>query len=308
MTGVRTILAKGGAVLAAALFVSPAAAQNAAVVLQPSSAWHVDYADDSCRLARQFGEGEQKVFFFVERYEPGDAFFMVVAGKPFETNRPDARTAFRFGPGGMELEDNWQFGELGAFKPALMATGMRLYPDPEAAGKRPRFDREALARKTDVFGQDITPPAESAITWLDVRRRGNPPVRLALGSMGEPMAAMRRCNDELMTHWGIDLAAHRGLTRAAAPIIKPETWITHDDYPTALINKGAQGTVQFRLSVGADGKPTQCHIQRSTRPAEFDQVVCDALMRRARFQPALGADGQPIATYWRNTVRFVMPN
>ena len=30
------------------------------------------------------------------------------------------------------------------------------------------------------------------------------------------------------------------------------------------------------------------------------------LMRRAEFEPALGKDGQPIASYWHSTVRFQM--
>jgi TonB family protein len=65
--------------------------------------------------------------------------------------------------------------------------------------------------------------------------------------------------------------------------------------------------VHFRLSVDARGKVSDCHIQRSTRPEGFDEAVCEVLMHRARFKPALDAEGKPMASYYINTVRFIIP-
>ena len=48
---------------------------------------------------------------------------------------------------------------------------------------------------------------------------------------------------------------------------------------------GYQGNASFRLIVDADGKPVSCHIQQSTRPVDFDAVVCKAIMARASFEP-----------------------
>lgn len=293
--------------LAAALFVSPAAAQDAPLVLQPSSDWHMEYADDSCRLARQFGDGENASIFYIERYEPGDQFFLLVGGAPF-AGRAHRNDVVRFGPDGNEQKGFIPEGELGDYKPALVLTVMQLLSDPaEKADSRARFNREAIASNTDVFGQKASPADENRISWFEVARHQGVPVRLMLGAMGEPLAAMRKCTDELLAHWGVDLPAHRGLTRAVAPRANPANWVTSSDYPSKLLIKGEQGIVQFRLSIDANGRPTQCHIQRSTRPEGFDKAVCNALMRRGRFDPALDADGQPIASYWRSTVRFVVP-
>ena len=118
------------------------------------------------------------------------------------------------------------------------------------------------------------------------------------------MAAMRRCTDELLTHWGIDLEQHRHLTRGVRPASNPGNWLNSKDYPTKLLRQGMQGIVQIRLSIDERGKPTACHIQQSTRPAEFDAAVCDGLMRRAEFEPALGAEGEPVPSYWHSSVRF----
>lgn len=285
------------------------ARDKAPLVLEPTSQWHLDYADDSCRMVRIFGEGDNKSVFLIERYEPGDSFFLLVAGEPLKASRY-ADAALRFGPEGHEWEGPIQPADFGEYSPAVMANGMFLVTPPglHKKGKEKDSDlEEEEAQAPDVFGQRISPEQEAVISWLEVRRERRRPVRLELGSMEKPMAAMRQCTDELLTHWGIDLEAHRGLSRAATPATDYTRWVRSSDYPVGLIHQGAQGIVQFRLSVGADGQPTQCHIQKSTRPEGFDKAVCKALMRRARFEPAQDADGQPIASYWRNTVHFIMP-
>lgn len=278
-------------------------------VLTPSSKWHVNYADDSCRLVRSFGEEEDALVFFAERYEPGDSFFMVVAGNPLDAGR-FADTVFRFGPDGYEYDGPSQTGDLGEYSPAVMVSQMLLIAHPdivEEAEKYDDFDLEKWTQEADVFGQTISAEQEAAISWLEIRRGQERPIRLELGSMGPPMAALRKCTEELLTHWGIDLETHRGLTRGVEPKSDPGRWLRPRDYPSELVRKGTQGLVQFRLSVGADGKPTQCHIQRSTRPEAFDKAVCNTLMRRAEFEPALDAKGQPVASFWRSTVRFMIP-
>lgn len=75
-----------------------------------------------------------------------------------------------------------------------------------------------------------------------------------------------------------------------------------------MLMQGQPAIVEFRLSVGADGAPLSCHIQSTTRPKEFDEAVCGSLMKRARFSPALDAEAKPMTSYYRNTVRFQIPN
>lgn len=299
---------KGGFFAGAALLVSSAHAEDRPeIVLAPSSDWQVHKAEDSCRVARIFGEGDQKSLVYFERYEPGDQFFLLVAGNPFKAARGDPPTSFDFGPDGTKHSAYWSNGNFAGFGHALMVNTLTVLPIDQPSGTGRRYDPEPVANDTDVFGQQILPEQEAKIEWLKVSRRGNAPVRFMLGSMGEPFATLRACTDEMITRWGLDIAAHRSLTRAVAPAGNPGEWMTASDYPPALRNAGKIGLVQFRLSVGADGTPTACHIQRSTRPAEFDEAVCKVLIRRARFTPALDANGQPIASYWRSSVRFSIP-
>lgn len=284
------------------------ASEKPPLVLNPSSNWNVNYADDSCRLARVFGTGDEKMFFSVDRYEPGDPFLLMIAGRPLRDRQPE-RTEVRFGPGDNGAIDGLEGGSLSSYDPAFFRSSAKLVSDPPEAPKR-RYEwnaEEYLAERLVKAKNQIPPSVEASVTWVQASAKGKPPVRLNLGPMGKPMAALRACTDELMTHWGIDLEAHKNLVRPAVPTDSPGNWLTSNDYPTELLDKGYQGLVMVRLSVGPDGAPTECHIQQSTRPAGFDDAVCQALMRRARFQPALGADDKPIASYWRTSVNFQIP-
>lgn len=285
-------------------------AAEPAVVLDPSSSWNLNYADENCRLMRMFGEGEDKTAFYIERYGPGDGFALVVAGKPIgKIAARETRYDYdlQFGPYEQVREQGASRGDLEEYKPALIMTGVTFGED-EKPGRdsKSRFDPDEYAARTRPFEQKISVEREARIEWLEIARKGRGPVRLALGSMGPPMAAMRKCTDDMAQDWGIDLDAHRQLTRPVVPTDSPASWLGSNDYPRALWVRGIQGLVQLRLSVGADGVPTQCHIQRSTRPQEFDEISCKRLLQRARFEPALDAQGKPIASFYRQSIRFQM--
>ena len=291
------------AIVAAGLMQNSAANAKAPpqppLVLRPSSTWLVDYGDDKCRLARMFGTGDAETMFMVERYSPSDDLFTAIGGKPL-ADIDAAQAHLAFGPDGFVTKYPPSPGKLGE-RPALTAT-MALYPWPDSDK-----DDEDETGPADLFEQVITPEQEARVTWFEVTAKGRQTVRLELGSMAKPMAALRTCTQELVHHWGIDVDAHRTLSRRATPKGNVGNWVTWHDYPTDLLNKGEQGLVQFRVVVAADGKATQCLVQESTRPLGFDKAVCAALMRRAKFEPALDKDGKPIVSFWRSSVRFQMP-
>lgn len=286
------------------LFVSSVCAKDRdedALQLAPSSDWNLNYADDSCRIARSFGEGDKKVIFYIEKYEPGDVFAMLAAGEPFKTRRDYAYV--QFGQSEAEQKRDVILGNLGDFEPALIFSTMRF----AKSVKNDQAIDDPSDSDLDIFGQQMSVDRETAIEWVRIRPAGRDPVYLETGSLGKPMAAMRTCTGDLLTRWGIDLEKHRNLASMPKPIGSPGRWLKSSDYPTDLLRKGNQGLVKFRLSIDDTGQPTQCHIQQSTRPEGFDKAVCDGLMQRARFEPARTQDGEAIASYWRNTVRFEIP-
>ena len=270
--------------------------------LKPSSAWHVDYADDRCRLARQFGEGENEVVALFDRYGPDNFFRMSLTGKPMKTWVEKAEATVQFGPVEGPQQLYFLNGNVGD-KPALVfASRVRV------AGPSPAEQLAIKEREEDEWIElaTIGPDREAAVKYLSIGKPLRRAVVLETGSMRAPLAALNKCIDDLVTHWGIDVERHRNLTARAKPIDFGK-WVRSSDYPVKMLQSGQPAIVEFRLAVGPDGKPTSCHIQSTTRPKEFDAAVCGSLMRRARFPPAIDADGKPLTSYYRNTVRFALP-
>jgi Gram-negative bacterial TonB protein C-terminal len=292
------------ATLAMIATASPSFAQSSKgpLVLKPFSAWHVDYADDRCRLARQFGEGEQKVFAFFDRYGPDDFFKLTLAGKPVSTWAEKAEAAVQFGPAEAEQMLYFLKGTVADNMPALIFTSrVRIAPASAA-------EQLAIKARDDDEWIELTPVSlerEAAIRYLSVGKPLRRPVILETGSMRAPIAALNKCIDNLVTYWGVDVEKHKNLTARVKPLVNPGKWSI--DYPVKMLRVGQPAIVEFRLSVDTDGKPTTCHIQSTTRPKEFDAAVCGWIMKRARFSPALDAEGKPLASYYRNTVRFALP-
>lgn len=262
-------------------------------LLQPSGPWIMNYADDSCHLGRTFGAGNDAITVEFRQFSPSESFELLVAGRTPALKRLSA-VETEFGPGGeAEQHPNALRAELsdGRF---VIETTARLLPE-EKGRKGGRLARQWA----DVAPLKFDPEAEAKITQLRVGPRSGG-LAFHLGPMDKPMDAMRACLDELLTHWGIDAAAHHSLIRRAVPTSNPGGWLTTSDYPSDMLRKGRSGVVHFRLMVDAQGKPSACIVQ--TGGSEFDKLTCTLLMKRARFLPALDAQGNAIASYFSSNV------
>ncbi len=80
------------------------------------------------------------------------------------------------------------------------------------------------------------------------------------------------------------------------PIGLSNAWITNTDYPLASWRNGEEGKVQYDLAVDAAGKVTGCTITYSNASPALETETCRLLLERASFEPAVGADGKPMAS------------
>lgn len=272
--------------------------------LQPSTRWVLEYADESCRLARNFGEGKDRVTLMLDQFQPGDGFRMRLAGTPLGVNRTgrvdDAR--LRFGPNEDEIEITAETGKTAGGEPVLLVNGThRLAPltkEEKAAAK------EATREGRRFDPAPIGPAREATATWLQLGKAARRDLLLETGPLDQPLAALRKCSWDTVKHWGLNVEQQKTLTRRAHWKRSPATWFNASDYPASMIRDGYEGIVNFRLLVDAVGKPTSCKIQISTHPKAFDDAVCAAVMKRAEFEPALDAQGRPVPSYWVATVNF----
>ena len=93
----------------------------------------------------------------------------------------------------------------------------------------------------------------------------------------------------------------------ASPRGAPGSWVTTDDYPARALREEREGTTGFRLSIGTDGRATNCDVTSSSGSPDLDAETCKNLLRRARFKPAVGTDGQPMTDSYSSRVVWRIP-
>lgn len=98
------------------------------------------------------------------------------------------------------------------------------------------------------------------------------------------------------------VAAH-----GAIPKNNPGSWATTDDYPARALREERAGTTGFQVTVGPDGRVTDCTVTSSSGSPDLDEATCTNVKRRARFTPAVGTDGQPMSATYSNRIRWVIP-
>lgn len=87
----------------------------------------------------------------------------------------------------------------------------------------------------------------------------------------------------------------------------PGSWATTNDYPTRALREEREGTTGFRVTVGPDGRVTDCQVTSSSGSPDLDEAACANVKRRARFNPATDGEGQPTTGSYSNRVRWVIP-
>lgn len=262
--------------------------------LAPSSSWHIDYADDYCRLARVFGTDSQKVTLLIDRFAPGARFRLTLVGPMMKRSGPDGTATVRFGSVLPEQKLYFHTGDFDKDVPAwVFSPSIRLRPLP--TGKDPDSPAAPPAFEAD----------EASVTEIAIDGPQRRDFILQTGSMQKSFAALRNCTDNLVASWGVDVERYRDAVWPV-PLSSPATWVTGADYPPGMVRTFQPGLVEFRLSIDPTGKVTECRIQQSTNPDGFNDAVCKAMMRRARFQPARDKKGEPVASFYQNGVRFMI--
>lgn len=249
-------------------------------VLEPSSPWKVDYADEECRLLRTFGVGEAAVTMRLARGSGLQSFDMVIAGTNIPRLGDDIKVTLKLEPQGTE----------GRFEGYSMGV-----PD------RP---------EKFIRWYDGNPLILDSITNRQAVRliAGNKLDIVMLWSDGKAaLRALQTCHDDLLRGWGAELDAIRASKVPPEPIGSPGRWVANDDYPRPEMVREIAGNVTFQLKVDAAGAVESCSILHSSNVATLDQLTCKLMMQLAKFKPARDANDRPMASFYINRVRWQIP-
>jgi periplasmic protein TonB len=86
------------------------------------------------------------------------------------------------------------------------------------------------------------------------------------------------------------------------------SYVSDEDYPAAAIRAEEQGTTRFRLSVGPDGRVTNCTVTSSSGSSSLDATTCRLMQRRARFSPARDSTGAATSDTVNSAIKWVLPD
>ena len=263
----------------------------------PSGPWAMEYADDSCRLIRNFNLGAKQITLALERHQPGTGIDIGLAGNGIQVWSKAEAAEYAFLPGGKPTARTAYSSKLTDGRTYYLLTGASLEVEQAKISSPGVSEPARTPRETDP---ELA--AAASIDTLVLSKGFKDPPRLALGSMVAPMAAMHTCIEDLLTHWGVDAKAHRSLSRQAGPIDLKQlsSAIT---YPMNAELDHRDGFVRFRLMLDREGKPTNCVVTSPRGAKEFESVTCRSL-ERAQFLPALDASRTAIASYYIGLVRF----
>jgi hypothetical protein len=250
---------------------APPAAPAAPAAQTPSSPWRVDYGEQRCVAVRNFGAGQEMMSLVLQRGANPAMLTIGIAGQSIVTQ-----------------PDNPQF---------IVDIGSEV-----AAG--PQGGRAATAPdgRQVLF---IERPLDNAVARLRgaqslrfVPARGNAHV-LRLNGIGAVLDRLEHCHQDLLGRLGFDAAAMRTLRSPPVPI-EPERWIS-----TALLpGFSGQAHGAILLNVSAEGRVTACRTLDSSGLQHVDDNICRQMMRRARFRPAIGPEGTPVAAQVIRGVRY----
>lgn len=298
-----------GSFLACAALAPLLTAANQPLRLQPASPWVVDYAENSCRLIRRFGTGNDETLLAFESEAP-DEMDMLVIGRPLSTQAEEVPARF------LPVQDKPELGRPvtsdSKGRPGVLFGQISFLPEDQVAKMDERKAERAAhphdrPREITVAEQMQRRSERQAFadraTELEIDARRGRPVILETGSMGNAIRSFDQCGRNSLRDWGVNPEIEDKIVRGVW-LQNRNTLITAKDYPRGMLYAGEQSVVKVRVLVDAAGRPGKCASVSYFKLPAFTQLVCEKISRDGRFAPAELADGTKVPSYYTVRINF----
>lgn len=278
--------------LATVLAATPARADEV-VALAPGSQWSMDWAQNKCRLVRFFGAEDNRHLLVIEQFWPGETFTLAMAGPAFAKADVDAPTGLRYSAAQKPFDGYLHRGEMEGFGTTLFyatvglaAPPLKAPPPSTPVTRFPEVDT-ALAAKTE---------------FVALTQKGKE-VRFQTGSLAPAFKLLNQCTQDLVRFWGIDIERHRTATRM--PVFVNEKRMSADILSFIPFDKMGEerGIVRLRVLVSEAGAVEDCVLLEAPNIAFLQPPICKWI-RKAKFEPALDAQGAPMRSFYATTITY----
>ena len=258
--------------------------------LLPSTEWNIDFGENTCRLARVFGEGENKHILFVEQAGPSESFNLTIAGPGMKKYR-QIITRLTLKPDEGFPQTYGNPAEVVGYGPGEVFTSLKINePDESTDGALrtlPHIDLdEAAAIERVVYGH------------------GGSALSFETGEMASPFQALNVCSADFVRAWGLDEGEHQSFEKMA--VWKNEADIAkriQKKYTRAALKRGEQAILRMRVIVETDGSVSDCTLTDATETERLESNACDE-MAKAEFAPALDKAGNPMRSFYLTNIIY----
>lgn len=82
---------------------------------------------------------------------------------------------------------------------------------------------------------------------------------------------------------------------------------TPDDYPSAALRAEDEGTTSVRLTIGTNGRVSDCQVTSSSGSSALDSATCRIIRSRARYEAAKNAEGASVTDTTTARITWRLP-
>ena len=285
-------------VVSGLMLATPLAHAAEPTVLPRAGQWVINYDQNSCQLAGEFGQDKQSVAMVLTWFAPERAPYFQLVGERFRAVLPETKMRVHFPPAGKPVPNTARAARIGKAYGVIFQSDM------------PHVPSEKSRQPSDSHGPFGDTAAEDGIEGIRIYGVPYGAIELATGKFAKPMAAVRTCLRDLIKSWGYDPDVQ--IKRKSGPVSKVSVAFLAErlgrQYPAVLDSMGYDGYVQIRTDVSETGTVLGCHpIFRTLTPIDpeaYSRIVCKVMTESETFEPARDADGAPIRSYMIRRIVF----
>ncbi|BBC71386.1 conserved hypothetical protein [Altererythrobacter sp. B11] len=279
----------------AATLAIPAQAEEVRLTPTANTSWIVDYARGKCRLARYFGEEDDRYLLMFDQFQPGTYATLTVAGREMWRYVGRDNVELTLSPLFSAREVRAEAVSFGDFRSAVHVR-LEVAPEQEAKGESAGYEVEGLPH---IDTSRLQGNAELSFS------KRNRAITFALPELAAAFNALNTCSRDLVSSWGLDLKSQDRMRRQAEPInLREIAERIQQQYPLQALHAREQASLALRIIVDADGSIEECSVNEITSTRYLHSPACDVFGDRAMFVPAQDEHGEPIKSYYATAIVY----
>lgn len=274
----------------AAMSAVVAAQSVSAAPLQPTGKWHVDFADSQCVASRDYGAEGRPLFLVFKKPVIGDVLQIAVVqnGSVQEPTQLDGEVSF----------DN-----LPPIETSILEYGVRKLKQRALMINLQTVDLAPMVRTSSLRIRSLPQKPNRGIR-MDLAARTQTDQTFAMRDTSTVIRLLNECADDLQKVWNVWDENRDSVTLRKGPAGRLDNLFSGKDYPAVAMRKNLMGTTTLVLLIDELGKVGDCTVTRTSGAASIDAQSCAIIRERGKFRPAIGLDGKPTKSSWKQSITW----